>query len=127
MSDRVAVIGAGSWGTAVAGLVAATHPTSLWVRSPELADSIQRTRENATYLSGVRLPDGLTARQAEVLRLLAAGMSNKEIAAALYLSPSTVERHLATIYRKLGLGGRVEAARYAVEHGLAQNPNREML
>jgi DNA-binding NarL/FixJ family response regulator len=73
------------------------------------------------------LPGNLTARQAEVLRLLADGLSNKEIAARLYLSPGTVERHLATIYRKLGLGGRVEAARYAVEHGLAQNPNREML
>ena len=73
------------------------------------------------------LPGNLTARQAEVLRLLADGLSNKEIAARLYLSPGTVERHLGIIYRKLGLGGRVEAARYAVEHGLAQNPNREML
>jgi DNA-binding NarL/FixJ family response regulator len=73
------------------------------------------------------LPGNLTARQAEVLRLLADGLSNKEIAARLYLSPGTVERHLATIYRKLGLGGRVDAARYAVEHGLAQHPNREML
>jgi len=65
------------------------------------------------------LPGNLTARQAEVLRLLADGLTNKEIAARLYLSPGTVERHLATIYRKLGLGGRVDAARYAVEHGLA--------
>ncbi len=65
------------------------------------------------------LPGGLTARQAEVLRLLAAGMSNKRIAAELQLSPATVERHLATIYRKLGLAGRVEAARYALAHGLA--------
>ncbi len=68
-----------------------------------------------------RLPGNLTPRQAEVLRLLADGLSNKQIAARLTLSPGTVERHLATIYRKLGLGGRVEAARYAVEHGLAGN------
>ncbi len=61
MTDRVAVIGAGSWGTAVAGLVGASHPTNLWVRNPELAESIQRTRENETYLSGVRLPDDLVA------------------------------------------------------------------
>jgi DNA-binding NarL/FixJ family response regulator len=73
------------------------------------------------------LPDNLTARQAEVLRLLADGLSNKEIAARLYLSPGTVERHLGTVYRKLGLGGRVDATRYAVENGLAQYPNREML
>ena len=74
--------------------------------------------ETGATLTG-SLPDGLTARQAEVLRLLAGGMSNKEIAAALYLSPSTVERHLATIYRKLGAAGRVDATRYALAHGLA--------
>ena len=66
----------------------------------------------------------LTARQAEVLGLLAGGLTNKQIAARLYLSPGTVERHLATIYAKLGLGGRVEATRYAMEHGL---PTREPL
>jgi predicted ATPase/DNA-binding CsgD family transcriptional regulator/DNA-binding XRE family transcriptional regulator/predicted negative regulator of RcsB-dependent stress response len=65
------------------------------------------------------LPDGLTVRQADVLGLVASGLSNKQIAAELCLSQGTVERHLATVYRKLGLGGRVEAARYAVTHGLA--------
>jgi len=64
-------------------------------------------------------PGNLTDRQAEVLRLLAAGLSNKQIAAELFLSPATVERHLATIYRNLGLAGRVEAARFAIDHGLA--------
>jgi DNA-binding NarL/FixJ family response regulator len=54
-----------------------------------------------------------------VLKLLAAGLSNKQIAARLYLSAATVERHLATIYRNLGLSGRVDAARYAIEHGIA--------
>jgi len=62
--------------------------------------------------------DNLTSRQAEVLALLAAGLSNKQIAAELYLSIATVERHLATVYRNLGLGGRVEAARFAMENGL---------
>ncbi len=61
MSDRVAVIGAGSWGTAVAGLIGANHATTLWARSPDLADAMQRTRENATYLPDITLPDGLTA------------------------------------------------------------------
>ncbi len=64
-------------------------------------------------------PGNLTSRQAEVLVLLAAGLTNKQIAARLYLSTATVERHLATIYRNLGLGGRVEAARFAIENGLA--------
>jgi len=70
-------------------------------------------------LPGADLPGDLTARQAEVLGLLAAGLSNRQIAAQLFLSPATVERHLATIYRNLGLSGRVEAARFAIEHGLA--------
>ena len=70
--------------------------------------------------AGSRLrPAGLTSRQTEVLQLLAAGLSNKQIAAELYLSPATVERHLATVYRNLGLAGRVEAARFAIENGLA--------
>jgi DNA-binding NarL/FixJ family response regulator len=67
-------------------------------------------------------PEKLTGRQAEVLTLLATGLSNKQIAAELYLSTATVERHLATIYRNLGLGGRVEAARFALENGLGGQP-----
>ena len=70
----------------------------------------------------------MTVRQAEVLALLAAGLSNRQIAAELYLSTATVERHLATVYRNLGLGGRVEAARFAMENGLAgQSRNRPVL
>jgi predicted ATPase/DNA-binding NarL/FixJ family response regulator len=101
------------------------------VRHLRAAEALAAELGNAQRLGEVRaalaetgaaaagpLPGGLTARQAEVLRLLAAGMSNKRIAAALYLSPATVERHLATIYRKLGVTGRVAAARYAVAHGL---------
>ena len=59
MVERVAVIGAGSWGTAVAMLVGASHPSSLWARAPELAASMRETRQNATYLPGVELPEGL--------------------------------------------------------------------
>lgn len=72
-------------------------------------------------------PGNLTGRQAEVLRLLAAGLSNKQIAAELYLSPATVERHLATIYRNFGLTGRVEAARFAIENGIADPAPRPLL
>ena len=70
MDDRVTVIGAGSWGTAVASIVAAAHPTSLWARSPELAAAMEETRENAKYLPGVRLADGLvvTSSLEEALR-----------------------------------------------------------
>jgi len=87
--------------------------------NPQRLAEVRAALAESTGAVAGPLPGGLTARQAEVLRLLAAGMSNKQIAAELYLSPATVERHLATIYRKLGLAGRVEAARYALAHGLA--------
>ena len=64
------------------------------------------------------LPDGLTARQAEILAYVSAGLTNKDIASRLHLSVGTVERHLATCYRKLGLRNRSEATRYAMRHGL---------
>jgi len=85
-------------------------------RLAEVRAALAEIGENG---GGGGLPDGLTARQVDVLRLLADGKSNKQIAAELRLSPVTIERHLSTVYRKLGLGGRVEAARYAVAHGLA--------
>ena len=97
------------------------------IANPQLLAQVTAALAETAGGAAERLPGNLTARQAEVLRLLADGLTNKQIAARLYLSPGTVERHLATIYRKLGLGGRVDAARYAVEHGLAQHPNRAML
>jgi glycerol-3-phosphate dehydrogenase (NAD(P)+) len=59
MHDRVAVIGAGSWGTAMASIVGSAHPTSLWVRSPDLAATMSTTRQNETYLPDLTLPDTL--------------------------------------------------------------------
>ena len=59
MSDRVAVIGAGSWGTAMATIVGEAHPASLWVRSPDLAATVRDTGENPKYLPGVAMPEGL--------------------------------------------------------------------
>jgi DNA-binding NarL/FixJ family response regulator len=64
------------------------------------------------------LPDGLTVRQAEILALVAAGNSNREIAADLVLSQKTVARHLSNIFTKLGISSRTAAAAYAFEHNL---------
>jgi DNA-binding CsgD family transcriptional regulator len=61
---------------------------------------------------------GLTARELEVLRLLAAGMSNRDIASALVISEHTVARHLQNIFAKLGLGSRTAATAFAFEHDL---------
>ena len=56
---KVAVVGAGSWGTAVAALVAANAPTTLWARRPELAAHIDGAHENTDYLPGIALPESL--------------------------------------------------------------------
>lgn len=58
---RVAVIGAGSWGTTVAALSTANNPTTLWARRAEVAEEIERSRTNSAYLPGVTLPDRLHA------------------------------------------------------------------
>ncbi len=76
-------------------------------------------RSEVERLLGRTLPDGLSAREAEVLRLVASGQSNGQIAAALFLSQKTVERHLSNIFAKTGSASRTAAAAYAFEHGLA--------
>lgn len=64
------------------------------------------------------LPSGLTAREAEVLRLVASGRSNAQIAAELVLSEKTVARHLSNIFTKLDVSSRTAAAAFAFEHGV---------
>ena len=64
-----------------------------------------------------RYPAGLTPREVDVLRLLPRGLSNAEIAEALFVSPRTIQSHLSNLYGKLGVGGRAEAIAYAVTHG----------
>jgi DNA-binding CsgD family transcriptional regulator len=63
-------------------------------------------------------PAGLSAREVEVLRLVATGLTNAAAAEKLFLSPRTVNWHLGSIYRKLGFHSRTEATRFAVEHDL---------
>lgn len=63
-------------------------------------------------------PAGLTRREAEVLRLVAAGKSNQEIAASIFRSPNTVANHVRSILAKLSAANRTEAATFAVRHGL---------
>ena len=65
------------------------------------------------------LPDGLTAREAEVLTLLAAGLSNAEIARQLFVSNATVKTHINRIFAKTGARDRAQAVRYAYQAGLA--------
>ncbi|GIE97197.1 helix-turn-helix transcriptional regulator [Paractinoplanes rishiriensis] len=66
-----------------------------------------------------RAPGGLTRRETEVLRLVAAGLTNRGIAAELFLSERTVARHVANIFGKLGVANRSAATAYAYRHDLA--------
>ena len=70
--------------------------------------------------SPLSLPAGLTAREAEVLALVASGQTNKAIAATLHLSERTIARHLSNIFTKVGVTSRTAAAGFAYENGLAQ-------
>lgn len=67
---------------------------------------------------GSGLPGGITEREAQVLRLVAAGKTNREIATELFISERTVARHLSNIFTKLGLRSRSAATAYAFEHDL---------
>lgn len=61
---------------------------------------------------------GLTDREIEVLRLIASGVANREIAARLFLSVRTVERHITNIYAKIGANGKADATAFAIRHEL---------
>jgi two-component system response regulator NreC len=100
----------------------------------ELVEAIRRAAAGETYLTpslGAALaaappapagpPDDLSQREVEVLRLIALGHTNAEIAGRLYLSVRTVESHRAHIQQKLRLGTRAELVRYALDRGLLED------
>src|SRR6266487_327445 len=76
------------------------------------------SQSKATDTSSSTLPAGLTKREAEVLRLIARGLSNAQIAEQLVISPVTVNSYLRSIYDKLGVSSRTSAMRYAFDHNL---------
>ena len=83
-------------------------------------DSVRAVLAAAGHRVGRRRegPAGLTAREIDVLRLLARGLSSKEISAQLVISPKTARNHIEHIYTKIGATSRVAASLFAVEHGL---------
>lgn len=107
----------------------ATHPAALATLVRETvngnvlhiykgADSSRGFRPDA--VAAARCP--LTARELEVLQLVAAGSTNNEIAQKLWVTEQTVKFHLSNVYRKLDVGNRTEASRYAHINGLVSVP-----
>lgn len=102
----------GSTMTPAQALVAqgpATMPTA----APAEPSSVPHAPKAPTY------PDGLTAREVEVLRLVAQGLTNEQVAEQLVISPRTVNTHLTAIFSKIGVSSRGAATRYAIERNLA--------
>ena len=82
-------------------------------------DRTPQTPSGAAQAPPTELPDELTPREVEVLKLIAAGLSNSEIADKLVLSNATVKTHVNRIFYKTGARDRAQAVRYAYQHGLA--------
>jgi len=99
--------------TAAMELDAARRALQQLGAAPELARVEELARKDAPKAAG-----GLTAREVEVLRLVAAGKTNRAIADTLVISEKTVARHVSNIFTKLGLSSRSAATAYAYEHGL---------
>jgi DNA-binding NarL/FixJ family response regulator len=84
-----------------------------------IATVLHQPQETPTQPNRQEPPAGLTAREAEVLTLLASGLSNQEIAKQLFLSNATVKTHINRIFAKTGVRDRAQAVRFAYRHGLA--------
>jgi len=105
------------------------------ISPPDLAKAIQAVHKGETHLhpditkklmkqfvnpksEAETMPDELTPREMEVLQLIAQGLSNKELAKKLTISEKTVKTHLSSIFSKLHLSDRTQAAIYALKHNL---------
>ena len=82
------------------------------------ADGLTTVPESSMVVSSPAYPSGLTGREVEVLRLLAMGLTNAQIAERLVISLLTVKAHVRSIYSKLDVTSRSAATRYAMEHEL---------
>ena len=88
------------------------------VLAPQVASTVMSEVSRGRAAPGAQ---ELTRRELEVLRLLARGLSNRELAEELFVSEKTVKTHVSSILSKLGLADRTQAALFAVRHGLAED------
>ena len=87
---------------------------------PSVVSAIVRDRLERATVGNATLPDPLTPRETEVVKLVGEGCSTKEIADVLTISEKTVERHRSNVLEKLGLRDRVALTRYAIRRGLVE-------
>ncbi len=87
---------------------------------PGMVRSLLREHLERAARGETQLPDELTPREGEVIKLIAEGLTSDEIASELTISPRTVERHRENILGKLGMRNRVELTRYAIRQGLVE-------
>jgi len=101
-------------------LTAAVHAVAegLWVGAPSLVKSLIRLNGRRDSSSEESLIEPLTAREMEVIQLMAQGLANKQIALALGISEHTVKFHLSSLYAKLNITSRTEAVKRGIELGL---------
>jgi DNA-binding NarL/FixJ family response regulator len=118
--------GARGYLTKDAGIAEISRAVHAAANHQALLDPVVHSRLLAAFDSVPRpaptpasLPDELTPREAEVLSLIARGMSNAEIAAALVVSQATVKTHINHVFSKIGARDRAQAVHYAYTHGLA--------
>jgi DNA-binding CsgD family transcriptional regulator len=97
-----------------------TPDQALAAREPVMIPTPIPTESSSTPLAkpATTSPSGLTAREVEVLRLLAQGLTDTQIADQLFISPRTVNNHFTSIYSKIQVSSRAAATRYAIEHQL---------
>lgn len=90
----------------------------LWVGTPPLVRGLMRKPRQVELVNGEEVFEALTAREMQVLQMLAQGLANKQIALALDISEHTVKFHVSSIYTKLNASSRTEAVRIGLSSGL---------
>ncbi len=103
-----------------ASLLAEADELAAGIGMSALRNRIRRLGLGGSGSVSSALPDGLSAREAQILRLVARGLSNREIGATLFISEHTAANHIRSILRKTGCANRTEAASYAHRHALVE-------